>query len=436
MAKRATFICRHKRVPELYFNRAVHTFFGYSIFLSSRDTDRDPNATIYEKTFLKARPGKQAQYLLSIRASVGKELPTLMSLMGTLYASKKDPVNATDPRDKVFAILGLAKDDMGLQPDYDLTCAEVFTEVTIAMLRSGQIEVLSFCRPHLNNLRLPSWVVDWTSEVGYYLGPFDRSLSHHLESFDRFLSVFGSIVYDEAEDVRNVRPFIQPGPEPVLSVRGTILDQIQSTSQSWQEYRTTLFQSLDSLTASLESWAPAPASLSRDIAEVILRHVVCRGWLTMLRDLMGNLQLHENIDVDEIVWDILSAGDTDGDDVKTGTRPKNLVEAMKLFAASEDYREWLYDIRCRGHFFYIVGMIEAKAQGYRACASVNGYVGYAPEPTQTTDLIVMFAGAQTPYIIRPTDCSRHKLLGPAYIRDIMQSGCTKESDWKTTIDLV
>jgi hypothetical protein len=60
-----------------------------------------------------------------------------MSLMGTLYASKKDPVNATDPRDKVFAILGLAKDDMGIQPDYDLTCAEVFTEVTIAMLRSG-----------------------------------------------------------------------------------------------------------------------------------------------------------------------------------------------------------------------------------------------------------------------------------------------------------
>jgi hypothetical protein len=51
----------------------------------------------------------------------------------------------------------------------------------------------------------------------------------------------------------------------------------------------------------------------------------------MLHNLIDNCQLEGNIDMDEMVWDILSCGDNDGDGVKTGTRPENLVEAMKLF---------------------------------------------------------------------------------------------------------
>jgi hypothetical protein len=105
MARTATFICGYKRVPELYFIRAFDVLLGYSICLSGRNTNQDPNATIYEKTFLEARPGNQALYLLRIESSFQKEAPTLISLMGTLYANKKDPVDATDPRDRVFALL-------------------------------------------------------------------------------------------------------------------------------------------------------------------------------------------------------------------------------------------------------------------------------------------------------------------------------------------
>jgi hypothetical protein len=382
---------------------AVDTFFGYSIYLDSRDPTRDPHATIYEKKFLEPRTGKQANYLLNIRRAFQNKATPLIDLMGSLYANKRDPVDATDPRDRVFA-LGIAEDNIGLQPNYDLTCAEVYIEVTSAMLQCGHIELLSYCRPHLNNLRVLSWVVDWTFEVGHYLHPSGR----------RLLGLYSN-PYCETEGFGNVQVSIQTESEPVLSLRGRLVDHIQLTTQGWQENRTFCYQYSNSLAASLESWAAAGPSLFRDVAEIILRHVVCRRWLLILRALMCGAKIEESINMDELVWEILSCGDKYDDGIKNGDRPENFVEAMKLLAASEDSMNYLYDRRNRGHFFYIAEMIESKAQNCRACYSGNGYFGFVPQPAQTADLIVTFAGATVPFIVRPTEHGQYKLLGPACI---------------------
>jgi hypothetical protein len=425
MAKTATFICGHKRVHEANLVLAVDAFFGYSIYLSGRDPTRDPHATIYEKTFLEPRPGKRAGYLLNIRRAFRNEGTPLMDLMGSLYANKKDPVDATDPRDRVFALLGIAEDDMGLQPNYDLTCAEVYIEVTSAMLQSGDIELLSYCRPHLNNLRVPSWVVDWTSEIGHYLNPSERRSSGLRPN-----------PYYETEEFGDVQVSIQTESEPVLSLRGTLVDRIQLTTQGWQENRTFCYQDLNSLAASLESWAPAGPSLSRDVAEIILRHVVCRRWLLMLQALMSSSKIEGSINMDDLTWEILSCGDKHDDGIKNGNRPENFVEAMKLLAASEDSMNYLHDMQNRGHFFYIAGIIESKAQNCRACYSENGYFGYVPEPAQTADFIVVFVGATVPFVVRPTEHVRYKLLGPACIQGVMESDYTKDVNVQTTFDLV
>jgi hypothetical protein len=97
MAKTATFICGHRRVHEANLALAVDAFFDYSIYSSGRDPTRDPHATIYEKKFLEPRPGKQANCLLNIRPAFQNGATPLMDLMGSLYANKRDPVDATDP---------------------------------------------------------------------------------------------------------------------------------------------------------------------------------------------------------------------------------------------------------------------------------------------------------------------------------------------------
>ena len=74
---------------------------------------------------------------------------------------------STDPRDKVFALYGLTTSNlssMNLRVDYQLTTAEVFTQVTLAILRSAKdLEILEAPRSGTElQASIPSWVTDWS----------------------------------------------------------------------------------------------------------------------------------------------------------------------------------------------------------------------------------------------------------------------------------
>ncbi|KAI0547896.1 heterokaryon incompatibility protein-domain-containing protein [Xylaria curta] len=73
-------------------------------------------------------------------------------------------LEATDPRDKVFAMLGLV--NMSRLPtvkcDYTLSVKEVYTSFARAMIIQEQgLSVFSSIMGHSNKLSLPSWVPDW-----------------------------------------------------------------------------------------------------------------------------------------------------------------------------------------------------------------------------------------------------------------------------------
>jgi hypothetical protein len=80
------------------------------------------------------------------------------------------PLQATDERDKVFALLGLTTDWQNLpasKPDYRSDAATIFTQTTWSNLkRAGSLSVLAGdLEAVLNRKRLeglPSWVMDWS----------------------------------------------------------------------------------------------------------------------------------------------------------------------------------------------------------------------------------------------------------------------------------
>ena len=89
-------------------------------------------------------------------------------------ASKARSAEATDPRDRVFALLGLAKDTKGLrsnysenpatlQIDYRSSVKSVCIGVAGAIILSDELqEVLAEARHrYLSSQELPSWVPDW-----------------------------------------------------------------------------------------------------------------------------------------------------------------------------------------------------------------------------------------------------------------------------------
>jgi hypothetical protein len=83
-------------------------------------------------------------------------------------------LDATDPRDKIFAFLGLATDKLGLVPDYRASVTDIFRNVTKQMIRKyDSLAVLSHCQDPADTKipGLPGWVPDFSVRLGRM--PFD-----------------------------------------------------------------------------------------------------------------------------------------------------------------------------------------------------------------------------------------------------------------------
>ena len=132
----------------------------------------------------KARPGRLEvpdSFLLAFARSYGafaiiERFPFTLEYAIKILAA---PRTATDPRDKVFAILNLVpRNEWPCEPNYGMQVQELYTKVTKHIIqRSGKLNILADCwkgdwivtDKHLRQMfqqesieSLPSWVVDWT----------------------------------------------------------------------------------------------------------------------------------------------------------------------------------------------------------------------------------------------------------------------------------
>ncbi|KAK3315606.1 heterokaryon incompatibility protein-domain-containing protein [Apodospora peruviana] len=120
---------------------------------------------------------------------------------------------SSDPRDRVFAFLGLAHPGYGLTADYDAsnTLDKVLLDTARRVINfEGDLGLLSYAvgTPKRDTDSLPSWVPDWTSDEFLHLGGFA-----HLP-------------HDPNKPLSDTdRPFVHCG--RLLRVRGMKVDSIQ-----------------------------------------------------------------------------------------------------------------------------------------------------------------------------------------------------------------
>jgi len=126
-----------------------------------------------------------------------------LSLFHLLKAARS--YKCHNPLDRVFAILGLVEDDMGLRPSYNQAVSELFTDVTWAIIQEQQsLEILCMADvgnfPRTNSPDLPSWVIDWRLSGsqparldynGYQAASPQNRCSVHLVSSSSTLEVSG-----------------------------------------------------------------------------------------------------------------------------------------------------------------------------------------------------------------------------------------------------
>lgn len=73
-------------------------------------------------------------------------------------------LQCTDDRDRIYAVLSLAKDRVKIKPDYSLSTIQVFREVAVHVFNQRQATFLAYCDLRSRRLPLPSWIPDWTAE--------------------------------------------------------------------------------------------------------------------------------------------------------------------------------------------------------------------------------------------------------------------------------
>lgn len=125
-----------------------------------KDIDMANRITANEQVDLKTYNGKMnIQNMGDLQGTDKGDLPTLLDLLSTFRS-----LNATDPRDKVYAFRGLASDaDIAPLPEYAKSVEDIFTAFASFFVRQGlTAKLLLDAGQSQAGRKLPSWVPDWS----------------------------------------------------------------------------------------------------------------------------------------------------------------------------------------------------------------------------------------------------------------------------------
>ena len=289
---------------------------------------------------------------------------------------------ASDPRDKVFALIGLASNikSQSINPDYARPTVDVYRDITGYLITTEQsltllstVEDISHRKPDSS---LPSWVPDYNYHeniftFGFPIGRIQYSaagstpVSVRWSPASSILAVDG-LNHDEAEtvspisfsDTRNQKQVILEW----LRIASPLL---RSGSIDSNAFWRTLIGDSDRDTF------PAPALYGTYFAHYLAY--------------LGIQKTYED-----------SAGLTG-----IGDHPDAAVMAS-TYQASFEFMAW------RRTFF----------------TTRKGLIGLGPRSTQRGDKICIFSGGRVPFILR-VDGMHYRLLGEAYVHGLMKGQATR-----------
>jgi len=103
---------------------------------------------------------------------------------------------ATDDRDKVYALLSLAREGTSLTPNYQLAVPKVFLHTVLDIIKTTKsLKVLSGDLGRKDRQDLPSWVPDWSATYD----DLDRRRADNTEHYD---ATKGSLIYLQQQGAR------------------------------------------------------------------------------------------------------------------------------------------------------------------------------------------------------------------------------------------
>ncbi|OLN85442.1 Heterokaryon incompatibility protein 6, OR allele 10 [Colletotrichum chlorophyti] len=289
---------------------------------------------------------------------------------------------ATDPRDRIFAVMHFA-DDVGEfegLPDYSLSCDKVYQDVARRILAQGNIDLLSYCQ-FPRDAPLATWAPDWR------LGIKRPCVGNPWRS-----------KFDASKD-SIARQVVTSLDDNTISLRGVFVDTINETGNIWGP----------DWTAELDCGAAL-----RYIDEV-------EGLCAKSPMLCDKIK-------DQDFKDAIRICIADQYHYREPERHKELLEGffeaatyMKKTVAGSDQKAamglQMDETVGWQQPWYMFAMKNLHSR--RPFLSESGYVGLAPMHAEYGDKIIIFLGGKTPYIVRELESGVFQVVGEAYVHGVM-----------------
>ncbi|KAG4427692.1 hypothetical protein IFR05_016824 [Cadophora sp. M221] len=308
-----------------------------------------------------------------------------------------DKSEATDPRDRIFSLLGLASDgtDEEYRPDYNESIASVSRRFSLGFIQKGHgIRVLLLAGFSSEVSAYPSWAPDWTRP-----GVMERRVLCARALWAP------SSAYAAGGDIEPNIKITEN--ENVILVSGCRVNTISRLGMDASESSgasTDIFMLKSFFDDADDIINPDPTLVYGSTGE----------------------------SMSEVYWRTL-----------IGNKGMNSAEATEDYA--QQYEE------CR-YFFnnntldsltsaeqilslnLYCGCVAALLLTYRVCVA-NGFVGLVPTQAKVGDIVCVFNGGATPFIIRPSKETEgtFRLIGGCYIHGLMRGESLQSPQWKEEV---
>ncbi|KAI8716125.1 HET domain-containing protein [Fusarium sp. LHS14.1] len=334
----------------------------------------------------------------------------------------------SNPQDKVFGMLGVTGQDIRseyLTPNYSISPGDVFRKFVLwEIFHNGSLRVLGSSSDKAGSQNSsPSWVPDFNR-----LDPH-QSLTRY-ENRASF-SASGDLPI-EAHTSNN---------DTVLHLKGRIVDTLHTVGQEMIRNPADLEDKGDYANKGM-TWYDGLRVNKNMIIEATLiwleamvrlsqggRHPVPRANAILETQLVdGKLVLKDGVPSDWVPFlRALVYNRTDhGQEATKEFEPMIAAYVRLSFAADKLPRSYV-----RKHYPLARRAIEASltvAQSRRFAGTNMGMVGYVPMRAKKGDLVVIFYGADVPFVVRRETGGKYSLVGECFMNGIMYDGLAMRID--------
>ncbi|KAL8825797.1 MAG: hypothetical protein Q9170_007657 [Blastenia crenularia] len=328
--------------------------------------------------------------------------------------------HATEPRDKVYAALGLAGiEGESTSVDYGLPIATIYASVAQRSMQESQsFHVLAYCHHPPKIADVPTWAPDWNDQSR------TQRISFPQKGFHFFEKQIQEFLYHTTKESDFYARFDDHGRKMV--VKAASFGEVVFVSSHGRRKYDSIVPSQGGMQAKIQDKEQADQA-AMDYNAITLDAKWLREWAVF--------QSHREATsfpmINQADWSYNPnmQGETFKKPIYNPTK-EDLLEAYLMTLLADVLQD-----PCRGHDIRIpsvqgfiansksrgIGLAEAisfRLEGKAFAVSDLGFIALVPAEARATDLIALVQGSELPFILRRLE-SGFAFIGQAYVHGIM-----------------